>query len=182
MRRESSCTAVTRVPVSANGGIPEFLWERTTSGTVRDDLYDFAGALVSSYTFGTIDLPNVDPKSASYGVGQWTSLGLGGSGVVRATYVGGMRLASAYAVRSGSEAVALGMAATRNAIKWTNPTMWFSPANRAAHMVPATERLALAGSAANLAAKVGTTNPYVNAAVVPLAPFIGVFGTDWSDQ
>jgi hypothetical protein len=168
--------------VSGDESFSSYLYNRVISGGSNTDLYNFSGALVSSYSFGFINLDGVDENSTAFTTGQVTSLGLGVGGVVRAAYVPVMKGLSKYAAKTGSKSTAMAMSNFRNLSKWTNPTMWFSSANRAAHMIPAAERLAAAGSTAALAKKVAKTDPLTNAFVIPLAPFMGVFNTNRSGK
>ena len=151
-----------------------YFGERVMSGQVRDDIFTFGGSLVSSFTFGFVEPGFVDRDSSAFEVGQTTSLILGGSGLIRSVYFGGTKGLSALASKSGSESIVLGLSGFRNLTKMaTNPSLWFNPSLRSAHVVPASTRLQKAGSVQALASKLGTTNAPLDARLIPLTPFVG---------
>ncbi len=156
-----------------------YFGERVMSGRVRDDIFTFGGSLVSSFTFGVVEPSFVDRDSSAFEVGQVTSLGLGGAGLIRSVYFGGTKGLSALASASGSESIVLGLSGFRNFTKLaTNPALWFNSSLRSAHVVPASVRLQNAGSVQALASKIGSTNTAVDATLIPLTPFVGAAFND----
>ena len=156
-----------------------YFGERVMNGQVRDDILTFGGSLVSSFTFGFVEPDFVDRSSSAFDVGQYTSLVLGGAGLIRSAYFVGVRGASAVASASGSKILALGLSGTRNISKLlTNPALLFNTALRRRHVIPASQRLSEAGSVSALARKIGTTNTSVDRVLIPLTPFSGAAFND----